>query len=202
MQCKRKYTFILWLFLMLCFVGCPEPSSAPVGGAIDSSFGSGGKVFTSIGTSDYLYALGVQGDGKIVAAGSINGGPNMAIVVLRYNSNGSLDNVFGTSGMVVTDVGSTNDIAYALIIQGDGKIVVGGDSGSRFLLMRYNADGSLDTDFGADGVTTTVIGNFGCQAYALAIQTDGKYVLAGCYRPSGYNGTRDFVLARTIQMAA
>src|SRR5262249_32374064 len=77
---------------------------------------------------------------------------------------------------------------HAVALQADGKIVVAGTNGG-FLLLRYNADGSLDTSFDGDGIATTTAG--GAQvAYGVAVQADGKIVAAG----SGFtlNGTTAF----------
>ena len=95
----------------------------------------------------------------------------------------SLDNSFDTDGIVTTSVGSGDDEAYDLAIQSDGKIlVVGGSSnGSNydFGLARYNINGSLDNTFDTDGKVTTSIGTAFDHAYSVAIQSDGKIVVAG-----------------------
>ncbi len=117
-------------------------------GDLDSSFGTGGKVTTPIGSSnDNARSLILQPDGKLVAAGySNNGGYDFALA--RYNSNGSLDLSFGTGGKVITPIGSSTDYAHSLILQPDGKLVAAGssDNGSNddFALARYNSNGSLD----------------------------------------------------------
>ncbi len=90
-----------------------------------------------------------------------------------------------------------DDYVYALAIQSDGKLVAGGyasDSSTiDFALARYNGDGSLDTTFDADGMLTTAFGSGYDYAYALAIQSDSKLVMAG----SAHNGSNDdFALAR------
>ena len=116
---------------------------------------------------------------------------------------GTLDTLFGTDGKVTTPIGAGTDVAYAVAIQSDGKIVVAGSSyngtNDDFALARYNTNGSLDTSldtsFGTDGKVTTAIGAGSDVAYAVAIQSDGKIVVAG----SSYNGTNnDFALARYL----
>src|SRR3989304_2221926 len=105
-----------------------------------------------------------------------------------WAADGDIDTTFGTNGKVTTAIGSGDDYAYALGIQSDGKIVaagyssdmVSGDSGRYdFALVRYNADGTLDTTFGTGGKVTTPIGISHDEVYAVAIQTDGKIVVAG-----------------------
>ena len=168
-------------------------------GSLDTNFGTGGIVTTSIGSvNDYASALGIQSDGKIVVAGySYNSSSKFHFALVRYNTNGSLDTTFGTGGIVTTAVGSSYDYAHALGIQSDGKIVVAGSSsnGSKynFALVRYNANGTLDTGFGTGGVVTTSIGSNWDSAYGLGIQSDGKILAAGY---SGNGSNYDFALVR------
>ena len=167
-------------------------------GSLDSTFGTGGIVTTPIGNNDaYAYALGIQTDGRIVAAGYYADGSYYDFAVVRYNTNGSLDTTFGTGGRVTTPIGSGYAGAYALGIQSDGRIVVAGyyadGSNYDFALVRYNTDGSLDTTFGTGGIVTTPMGSGYDIAYALAIQSDGSILAAG----SSYNGSNyDFALVR------
>ncbi len=167
-------------------------------GSLDTTFGTGGIVTTSLGShDDYAYALGIQSDGKLVAAGYSNNGSNLDFALVRYNADGSLDTTFGTGGKVTTSVGSSDDAAYGLGIQSDGKLVAAGysnnGSNADFALVRYNADGGLDTTFGAGGKVTTAIGSSNNYARALGIQSDGKLVAAG-YSNNGSN--LDFALVR------
>ena len=168
-------------------------------GSLDTTFGKSGKVTTAIGIiHDYAYALGIQPDGKIVAAGSSHNGYNDDFALVRYNVDGSLDTTFGTGGKVTTAIGSSGDVAYALGIQSDGRIVVAGISwnGSHTdsALVRYNANGSLDTTFGIGGKVITPVGSRHDYARALGIQSDGEIVTAGYYlNQDGYN---NFVLVR------
>jgi uncharacterized delta-60 repeat protein len=78
--------------------------------------------------------------------------------VARFNTDGSLDTSFGNGGMVMTDMGSMFDAAYALAVQTNGKIVVVGQTEGNsydFAMARYNSDGSLDGNFGNGGIVTT-----------------------------------------------
>ncbi len=169
-----------------------------INGSLDTAFGSGGKVTTAIGNGDdTASSLAIQADGKIVVAGRSYNGSNNDIALIRYNSNGSLDTAFGTGGKVTTAIGYGIDLAYAVAIQTDGKIVVAGGSNNAsnedFALVRYNSNGSLDTTFGTGGKVTTAIGNGDDEASGLAIQADGKIVVVGGFK----NGSNwNSVLAR------
>jgi uncharacterized delta-60 repeat protein len=163
-------------------------------GSLDTSFGTSGKVTTAIGSLyDRIHAVALQADGKIVAAGGSEDPPNYDFAVARYNPNGSLDPSFGTDGKVATPIAvSGGGEAYAIAVQTDGKIVVGGSSGDNkdFVIARYNPDGSLDASFGTSGIVTTATG----YVRALALLPDGKIVAAGgcCAYP-------EFALARYNQ---
>ncbi|MFP5265580.1 MAG: delta-60 repeat domain-containing protein [Blastocatellia bacterium] len=155
-------------------------------GDLDASFGNGGKITTNFGGADRVFAIAIQSDNKIVTAGVADASSESSFALARYNSNGDLDPSFGTGGKVRTNFRIRGDEAHALAIQSDGKIVVAGstgsgiDSGPRdFALARYNSDGSLDSSFGTGGkVTTDFLGSFD-DANAIAIQNDGKIVVAG-----------------------
>ena len=94
-------------------------------GDLDPSFGTGGKVLTDLGSAslDFVSAIAIQADGKIVAAGfsSSDGGLTGDFALVRYNADGSLDGSFGSGGKVLTDLGSASfDAAFAVAIQADG----------------------------------------------------------------------------------
>jgi uncharacterized delta-60 repeat protein len=151
-------------------------------GSLDTTFGSGGTVTSPFGTPS---SITVQPDGRIIVAGYSPNTPqsNNAFVVARYNTNGSLDAGFGSGGEVTTKFASnTFDQAAAVVLQPDGKIVVGGTSTTvvttlinAYALARYNSDGSLDPSFGSGGKVTSVPGGIA----SLALQSDGKIVAAG-----------------------
>jgi uncharacterized delta-60 repeat protein len=91
-------------------------------GSLDSTFGTGGKLTTPIGSGDdNADSVVLQSDGKIVVAGDSGNGSNSDFAVLRYNSGGSLDTTFGTGGKVTTPIGSGNDYASDVVLQSDGK---------------------------------------------------------------------------------
>jgi uncharacterized delta-60 repeat protein len=171
-------------------------------GSLDTSFSGDGKLTTNVfGGQDYAYALAIQADGKILAAGAAN--VNAAsffnrFTLVRYNSNGSLDTSFGSAGIVSTDFFGNNSEATAIALQPDGKIVVAGlandGSANQFALVRYLANGSLDASFGSGGKVTTSFFGFDDSATAVRLQADGKIVVAGQAYPGGAND--QFALAR------
>ncbi|HEY0461787.1 MAG TPA: FG-GAP-like repeat-containing protein [Pyrinomonadaceae bacterium] len=156
-------------------------------GSVDPTFGVGGRVQTSFtsgrNSDDHALSAALQTDGKIVVSGSITGVPT---VLIRYNSNGSVDTGFGLDGSVLTP--NTGITARRVIVQPDGKIVIGGSS---FGLRRYNANGTTDQTFTGGG------GSFGGTIYLhdIGLQSDGKLLAAGgvCYTNTG---ECNFLLAR------
>ena len=111
----------------------------PPPGSLDTSFGTGGIVTTSVGSNPAIaLALGIQSDGKIVAAGQSYNGSHYVFTLVRYNvTDGSLDTTFSTGGIVTAPVG----FSYALGIQSDGKLVAAGFSYygivPEFTVVRY-----------------------------------------------------------------
>jgi uncharacterized delta-60 repeat protein len=197
---KHITYFLMCLPLSLSFTSMAQP------GSLDLSFSGDGKLTTgfqlpSVVTNDYGKSVAIQTDGKIVMAGYFEVGTspnrNREFAVVRYNSTGTLDNTFSGDGKVTTAIGTTEDEANAVAIQGDGKIIVAGFSfnGNNFdiALVRYNADGTLDNTFSQDGKLTTAIGMTSDYAYSIAVQANGKIVVAG----SSDNATNsDFALVR------
>jgi len=175
-------------------------------GTLDASFGQNGKLTTNFGdssdSSDVVWDLVLQPDGKIVAAGSSYdyGAENQVFALARYEADGNLDPTFGQGGKLTTDFGPGEDIAYAVALQPDGKLVAAGpartDTGFiDFAVVRYEADGNLDPTFGQGGKTTTGIGTGYDEARDLVLQPDGKIVVAG-YSYIESSRSSDFVLVR------
>ena len=135
-------------------------------------------MLTDFGARCYAEALAVaiQPDGKIVVAGDFFGA-GTDFGVARYNDDGSLDRSFGTGGRVVTEVDQIAAYVAGVLVQPDGKIVVGGRASVGLsggaALVRYHADGALDPTFGHGGIAFT-----SGVPYALAIQRDHKLVTA------------------------
>jgi uncharacterized delta-60 repeat protein len=161
-------------------------------GRLDRRFGSGGTVTTGLGVGGLVFAVLAQPDGKIVTAGY--GYPSLSAEdtefrLGRYLPDGRPDGSFGRRGEVLTrfpvDAHTSTD-AYAIAIQDDGKIVVGGGAERLvgksydldFALARYETDGRLDRSFGSDGRVLTDVAGDGWANF-VAIQEDGKIVAAG-----------------------
>lgn len=171
-------------------------------GTLDDTFGSGGKVTTDfLGREDRIFALALQPDGRIVAAGAAS---RFAIesdfALARYKPNGKLDKSFGTDGKLTTNFNLDNEEALAVALQPDGKIIAAGRThvaGASFdsAIARYNSDGTLDSTFGSGGkVTTDFSGGFDI-ANGVAVQPNGKIIVSG-WAQNGANGKSDFGLAR------
>lgn len=166
-------------------------------GSLDTTFGGTGKVTTSFGNAGGgAKSVAVQIDGKIVVAGYASpesGGDRLglAFALVRYNVNGSVD--FKTT----TDFGIGDDSGKSVALQPDGKILVAGTSYNGntpdFALVRYNSNGSLDTTFGGTGKVTTDFGGGTDTGDGVAIQPDGKIVVAG---DSSIGNNGGFALAR------
>lgn len=130
-------------------------------GSLDPSFGSSGKVITNVGGEDKAIGVVMQPDGKILVVGftfSMSTGKDF--LCIRYNSDGSLDNTFASSGIYTLDVQlGSDDVAKSIALQSDGKIVLAGFSDNGFdknaAIVRLNSDGSIDNTFGTSGIVTT-----------------------------------------------
>ena len=176
-------------------------------GTADNSFGTNGKVITDLGNFEDAKSVVIQTDGKVVVAGNTQTGnyPNIQskIAVVRYNTDGSLDNSFGSSGKVITS-DKKQTIAYAMALQPDGKIVVTGstsDDGTYIdiITIRFNADGTLDNSFGNNGkVITTIDPYIDNEGYAIALQADGKILVTGLIYDDASNSSPG-VLIRYLQ---
>ena len=169
-------------------------------GTLDTSFNGTGKVITAIGSgNDGAYTLALQPDGKIVVAGSCLNGTTYDFCLARYFASGALDSSFNGAGKVFTPIGNGTDAAYSVALQPDGNIVVAGrcfnGTGIDFCLARYLTNGALDASFGSNGKVLTPIGRVYDVAFGLALQPDGKIVVAG-YCFNGAND--DFCLARYL----
>jgi uncharacterized delta-60 repeat protein len=161
-------------------------------GTLDPAFGGGtGVVTTTVGvTYSTAYAVLQQaGDGKLVVAGQSNTSLTDTVVTLvRYGTDGTPDGTFGTAGVVTTPIGTSDDVAYAIAQQSDGKLVVAGSSNNGtnldMALVRYDLLGMPDAGFGTGGIVTTSVGSSDDVAYGIAQQADGALVVAGSSKGS------------------
>ncbi len=154
-------------------------------GSLDYTFGNNAIVKTEFiaFSSEEIKALAIQTDGKIIAAGTVGTGATSNIVIARYAADGSgLDPTFGSSGKVIVDFSGTQDYVSSIVLQTDGKIVIGGStvngSNADFSLIRLNQNGTLDNTFDGDGKVTTALGAYNISS-GIGLQADGKIVLAG-----------------------
>lgn len=190
-------------------------------GDLDPSFGDGGKAAVSHGEILEAHAIVIQPDGRIAVAGASFGynGNGWDSAVVRFDSDGSLDESFGQGGIVVTRVGGSvepgtlcdtrSNWLNSIALQPDGHLVAGGYSSTRtgcgddrfvFTLIRYRPDGSLDPTFSGDGIATEAVAE-DCsgptcwidwdEVHSIALQADGRIVAAGYTS----NGREDFRLA-------
>ena len=178
--------------------GHPESDFALVrlkaDGSLDSTFGSGGIVATNFafpGSSSAAEGVVIQSDQKIVAVGYSNSNSSklFEFVVARFNPDGSFDTTFGAPNGWMFAGNHNFDSASAVVVQTDGKLVVGGGANSGQAtnplsytvgLIRLNGDGSLDSNFGSGGYVIGPSSNNSLildQAHALSLQSDGKIVV-------------------------
>jgi uncharacterized delta-60 repeat protein len=171
-------------------------------GSLDSAFGTNGLVVTGMPNSLENSAAGVAltADGKILIAGTAKGRFTLA----RFTTAGKLDSTFGTGGFVTTAIaGTASSSATGLVLTGQGEIVMAGSAvttanRSDFTLARYTANGTLDSHFGKNGTVLTAIGT-SSTASAIALQADGKVVVAGSAWGSGVvMGGQHLALARYL----
>ncbi|MGB7512291.1 MAG: M10 family metallopeptidase C-terminal domain-containing protein, partial [Pelodictyon phaeoclathratiforme] len=171
-------------------------------GSLDTTFGNGGKVISDFGYGDFASSAVVQSDDKIIVAGRhySNGGESGGedFLLVRYNSNGTLDTTFDHDGIIIADF-SGAEYPESVTLQTDGKIVVTGYSaplGSSgdgdVIVVRYNTDGSLDSTFSDDGIIKTKVGDES-SGNGVVVQSDGRILVAG---NTDMNGDQDFLLVQ------
>lgn len=165
-------------------------------GVLDSTFGINGKVTTDFfGANDGARSMVVQPDGKIVLSGFTTNGGERQFALAGYLENGKLNPAFGQGGKLTLDLGSTSE-AFKMAAQADGKLLVVGESRPQnsldFTILRLNANGSLDTTFGSNGVVRVDFGNAD-RATSLAVDDKNLFV-AGVAVKSATDS--DFAIAR------
>jgi uncharacterized delta-60 repeat protein len=183
-------------------------------GNLDPDFGSGGVFFDQTGGADCgIYALALQADGKIVAAGyAYNGAATrLQCALWRLTAAGTLDTTFNTTGRLLSHVTASTRDAYAtaVAIQANSRIVTAGpaytDSGqtqASFGLLRCLSTGVLDTSFDGDGRIAVALGGHAAQAQALAVQSDGALVVAGFAEAGAVGGSSGFAAVRLLASGA
>ena len=170
-------------------------------GAIDMTYGTAGKVTTNfVGGAGPGHAA-LLPDGKLLMVGQVinSGGSSYQGLVLRYNADGSPDMSFGTGGQAIIDFPDIGEEFRALILEADGRFYATGIASDQsvptpdyqhdFLVVHFNADGTVDTGFSGDGYLTEefgVDGSYAEQSGSAVLQPDGKLIAAGF--SSGYYG--------------
>ena len=175
-------------------------------GELDPTFGGGDGIVShpAAGLANTAVAAATQPDGKIVVVGRHNDPDRFSdFVVARYNTDGTLDTAFGNGGRTYTDFGLGDDVPVAVAIAPGGKIVVAGTRRAEpfynpgdVAVARYNPDGSPDTTFDVDGKSLQRLTLHGSEAAAVAVQPDGKVVVAASARSAVSGGTSDLAIVR------
>ena len=185
------------LLILFAFI----PPVFPQAGLLDVTFDTDGKLITAFlpAGNAQIFALAIQPDQKIVAAGTARGSNNNEDFALtRYHPDGSPDANFGSGGKSLLDFGLGHDAAKSMVLQPDGKIIVAGYAfnGTHpvFALARFLENGDPDTTFGVLGHQTTAIVPGKSEASSVALQADGKIVVAGTAYLNSTQGL--FALAR------
>jgi uncharacterized delta-60 repeat protein len=170
---------------------------------LDLTFGDAGRVSIPVGGNGQGEGVVIQPSGQIVTAGwrTVGSGIDTDFALTRTNTDGTLDTGFGTGGIATTDLGGPDDQALdAALLPDNGIVAVGrtdalGILKTTFGVVRYLPDGTPNTNFGTGGIVTTPFFGKGAAANAVAVQSDGKIVVAGfADQASGINS--DFALAR------
>lgn len=168
-------------------------------GKLDAAFGMDGWVslVPTSGSYNEVWDLEVLPDGKILIGGSISHPTTYNdFAVARLDVSGVLDPSFGSGGYATTSFSNAGDRGYDLAVQPDGKILLagsssGGNANSNFAVVRWTANGELDSTFGSGGKVTTDIPGTSESAGSVAVQPDGKIVVAGA------NGDRTILVRYT-----
>ena len=160
-----------------------------VDGSLDNSFGTNGKVIFNVGDwNDFSEGLALQADGKILIGGHkwIASNPlKNDLVVVRLNTDGSIDNSYGTNGAASARLVDGNNYSTSMVLQADQKPILVGfttlDGEYNMAMVRFNSDGSTDNTFGenSDGMVSLDIDGREDYAMAVALQADDKIIVAG-----------------------
>ena len=176
-------------------------------GTLDTSFGNGGMREVSLRGPVNATALDAvaQADGKIVAVGRVGVSlHDRDFALARYLADGSLDPAFGQQGIVTTDFANDQDNAMAAALQTDGKLLAAGEvhippaTSNDVGVARYLPDGTLDTSFGSGGLVSLDVDGNSDTVRALAVQDDGRILLAGNSTFPSQGFDRNFTVIRLL----
>lgn len=179
-------------------------------GGVDTSFNgsaTGSIVVDMNGNTDFANAVAVQSDGKIVVVGGCSNGGVYLYCAIRFLPGGSVDSSFGQSGKFIA---TASGGAQAVALQADGKLLLGGQCSHQvgqftkgdFCVLRISSGGTLDASFGSNGQVLTTVGSYGNNIDSIAVQTDGRIVLAGRCGNGGNNSAADICLQRLLPEGA
>ena len=196
----KKYS-LLFGFGLFIFI---NNLAAQVAGDLDTTFHFDGTlIFNPPGEGGGASSMALQPDGKIVVSGGSTLDVFTDFSLTRFNNNGSIDTTFGTMGNVITSIGIFSDFCHDIALQSDGKIISIGytliysmSTESFCALSRHLPDGTLDPDFGIGGIVKTDIGPDEQELVTVAIQSDGKILVAG---QSGDMGNTAFTVLRYLE---
>lgn len=162
--------------------GDPFVAQFNTDGTPDNTFGTNGVVVTELpNAAGYLNDVQYQPDGKVLVVGTY--APNNEdgdFLVMRYNTDGSLDNTFSSDGIVNTDMAAGHDDGYNLHLHADGTITIVGTTQNNSALVRYNNNGTLDLSLNGLG-KLQLSGTYNYSMRTMEVQPDGKYLLGGYY---------------------
>lgn len=155
-------------------------------GSLDNAFNGTGYAFTRLVMDGSTHSIVMQPDGKILVAGSFLNERTSGVALARFESNGQPDLTFGTYGYVHKPISERANWITSLYVYPDGKILAGGNhnhgtSGDDYLIMKFNADGSIDGDFGTDGFVTKHVGAYGKhnRLNYITVDQEGRILIAG-----------------------
>jgi len=158
-------------------------------GSFDNGFGTSGKIVLNLGSTEFGMAVDYLSGGKILVTARKYNGANSDVALLRFLSNGVLDNSFGVNGISSNDFSNSNEIPYDSAVLPDGSILVAGDADpsgfSVFFAAKYSKDGVTVTNFGINGFSTFQVGSGNNGVSTVKIQNDGKIIIGGY----AYEGT-------------
>jgi uncharacterized delta-60 repeat protein len=164
-------------------------------GTLDTNFDSDGKKYFKVGAGDNnTYSFAAQPDDKLLLGGRMASGEAL---VIRLNTDGSLDTTFNSTGYWIYDLGPNIDTIFSLKVDADGKILAAGYKNSLakdYFLLRLNSNGTLDDTFDGDsgvgnGVVVTPVGSGNDSAAQIMLQADQKILVGGTYDiASGQSG--------------
>lgn len=150
-------------------------------GILDNSL----NVTDNFGTSDFPVALSIQTDGKLLVSGYYFNGSSSSLFIARYNTNGTADNTFNSTGRRSISITNATSVRTTdMLLQTDGKILLGGKyyaNGNALFMARFNINGTFDTSFSGDGFQSATVDLSSSRPGKIALQSDGKIIQMDTY---------------------